>query len=750
MPDFSALPALAIKSFNVLDTLDAANDYKTKQALAPLAMQEATDEAGVRHTQYGNSMLAQAADEALASDPDKAPAAWDASMNKLADQGFGIARQYVGRYDKDTATKVRNTFGGRTGGAASAADQKIEAQQEQQAQQVVSQMPVEQASKSLANLNMGKEILRGVNSGESFVAAMDKARKAGLPVDKILAGRDLNNTSPLGWQSNYAAVQRFLDDREPMRKALEQRVGNEAMGIPNALPPNPKVVGNYVVDMNNPSKAMFSPPGKRTLVKPEDTGMAPGTIGEEGDYKPLVPEAATTASPAATQTAFAQKLNGSESSGNPAAQSKTSSSGGINGMVDDTYVSNARKLMPALKNVPKDQILAMKKSGPLNGLNTDMTISQNQDDAAVLDKNKLPVNNASVALMYKLGSADGMKVMRAINAAPDTPMSKLLSPAVLKANPDFEKQTAGGYAAGLVKQFGADPYGQSTQGQPSTKYGKFDEPKQLEYTDKDGNPVQVLAQQNKINGQWVTADSNRTPINAPNGDAKIIPAATGGGRVAMMITRSLTDAKDAAAEMDNITRLPISANAGLFGMRAAHGDGTLIGSAYNILGNKLTSQESQDINATMVGMGKALAGLQTGGTAGAGGKALMDQYEKLNIQQGDTYTTALRKIASMRQSALNAIEANMSGSFVNPAQKKEFQAAEDMIKKAVPWTPNDITNFERAGKKNPELTFQEFAANKGIAGVPQAKYHMGDIVKGYRFKGGDWQKQSNWEKATNG
>lgn len=751
MPDFNAYPALSIKTVNPVSALGEVQDYQSgaldlerKKSLLPIQIQEAQDEGDIRHTQFGNSMLAQAADEALASGPDQASSVFDRRMQELKDKGIAVAGQYIGNYSNDTAKNIKSAFGGGDSGGQKA-DSPAKAQQQQQFFQQAAQMPPEQRSQALAHANTIIDKYKAVNNADDLENEVNDLKKSGL-AGNALAGIDFSKKDKLSFWSNYQRVSALVDDLKQKRDVLQQVETNNALGFSNALPHDQKVAGNNIWDVT--AQKWITPPGKRTLVKPEDTGMAPGTIGEEGDYKPLVDNTAVSAEGAKT---LASKLIGSESGGNPSAQNPAAgaTSGGINGMIDATYVTQARKLLPALKNVPPDQIVAMKKSGALNGLNTDLVLSQNQDDAQALQKNGALVNDATVAMAYKLGVPDATKVLKANY---NMPLDQLLSKKVMDSNPQFKGQTAGDYQAGFIKQFGTNPFG-GTQTVSSSKYGKFDEPKQLEYTDKDGNAVQVLAQQNKINGQWVTADGNRTPINAPNGDAKIIPAATGGGRVAMMITRALTDARDAASEMDNIVRLPISANAGIFGMRAAHGDGSLIGSAYNVLGNKLTAQESQDINATMVGMGKALAGLQTGGTAGAGGKALMDQYEKLQVQSGDSYTTAMRKIASMRQSALNAIEANMSGSFVNPAQKKQFQEAEDTIKKAVPWTPNDVTNFERAGKKNPELTFQEFAAKKGIGGVPHAGAgkptpHVGDVQDGFQYLGGDASNHANWKKVN--
>lgn len=228
-------------------------------------------------------------------------------------------------------------------------------------------------------------------------------------------------------------------------------------------------------------------------------------------------------------------------------------------------------------------------------------------------------------------------------------------------------------------------------------------------------------------GSWVyqgtdPVSGNIVEINSKTGEPRVVNAtigakpsaggAGGGGRYAAIVTRSLTAAKDATSDLENMVNLPDNSNAGWFGMRGAHGDGSLTGSTFNVMGNELSPQRVQDMNTTMVGLGRALAGLETGGMQVQ--QALMAQYEKLAVQQGDTSATALRKLGTMRQNALNGIESNMASPYISADQKAQFTDAESRIKKAIPWTPADVTAYERAAEKNPGLTFGDYAKQNKV------------------------------------
>ncbi len=224
--------------------------------------------------------------------------------------------------------------------------------------------------------------------------------------------------------------------------------------------------------------------------------------------------------------------------------------------------------------------------------------------------------------------------------------------------------------------------------------------------DPDGLPILI----NNRTGQQKTGEA---AIGAKPG-----AGGAGGGRYAAQVTRSLTSAIDAAADLENISRLPVATNSGMWGNRRADGEGSLMHSTWNVLGNQLTPDASKKLNASFVGIGRALAGLETGGTASAGGVALMQQYEKLAPQVGDSAAIAMYKLATLRQNALNGIEANKASPYIGKEQLTKFEEAEKRLKKAIPYTPMDVNNFELEAQKNPRITFADYAKEHGLGGLP--------------------------------
>jgi hypothetical protein len=272
----------------------------------------------------------------------------------------------------------------------------------------------------------------------------------------------------------------------------------------------------------------------------------------------------------------------------------------------------------------------------------------------------------------------------------------------------------------------------------------------------------ALRQQEAAAGTWSVTGVDPTTqdaieVNNKTGQLRVTPipleakpgqgGAGGGGRYAGQVTRSLTDAKDVASDLGNIINLPYQSNTGWFGMRAGSGDTTLLNSSWDALANNLTPQQVQDYNTHMVGIGRALAGLETGGTQVQ--EALIRQFEKLGVAEGDSNLTALRKLATMRQQAVNAMEANMASPYVGKDQKAQFQSAIDQIEKAIPWTPNDVTKLELAHEKNPDVTMGDFAKGQlsgNTSGYSIAPAAIGDRKVGKTYWSPGLGKPVLWTK----
>lgn len=235
---------------------------------------------------------------------------------------------------------------------------------------------------------------------------------------------------------------------------------------------------------------------------------------------------------------------------------------------------------------------------------------------------------------------------------------------------------------------------------------KFDKPISIEADDGAGGRAQFLAQQDRNTGEWVTADKFRKPLE----NVQLPENVPGGARTAGQINRIINAAKDAVTGLQNISQLPSTATGSLFG---ANGQTTsLLDVGKRWLGNSITSQEVQDANVSFVGLGKALATLDSGGLQSS--QALMTQMDKLQLMPGDTQYTKMRKLAEIRQLADNSLETTINGPLLSTTQKKYAQTLRDALAKAIPWTPNDVSKLQQS--KSPTATLRDYAVGQGLGG----------------------------------
>lgn len=238
----------------------------------------------------------------------------------------------------------------------------------------------------------------------------------------------------------------------------------------------------------------------------------------------------------------------------------------------------------------------------------------------------------------------------------------------------------------------------------------FDNPVEVEVNDGMGGTTQLLAQQNKTTGEWVTADQSRTPLD-PKGLRVVKSDQTGGGRFAGQVLRLLNSAKQATSEIKNIAALPISSSSGpLAGRGQERG---LFNAAKEALVNSVQPQEIQDFNVSMIGMGRALSGLESGGMQP--NQALQQQFEGLALKEGDTYITKMRKMATMKQDAVNALETTLTSPLLGKEQKEFAAKLIAELNEAIPWNPADVTALEHS--KNPRTTIMDVAKKAGLVGA---------------------------------
>ncbi len=215
----------------------------------------------------------------------------------------------------------------------------------------------------------------------------------------------------------------------------------------------------------------------------------------------------------------------------------------------------------------------------------------------------------------------------------------------------------------------------------------------------------------QVNHDRAMEEIDRTKAEAAKQKAA---AAQGGmqGREAVFFNRVTAAGNEAAQAAENIMELPIESSRGWFGS-AEPGKG-LLDSAKSVLANKATSQEVQTYKTLIAGVRRNLAAIESSGLAPSG--ALSEQMSAVEIQEGDTYLTKLRKMAELRQIVEKGLEPNLSNPRIPPEQKQVVQGIIDKIDQAIPFTQHDVTALEQS--KNPQLTIRDVMHSTGV--VPPA------------------------------
>lgn len=184
------------------------------------------------------------------------------------------------------------------------------------------------------------------------------------------------------------------------------------------------------------------------------------------------------------------------------------------------------------------------------------------------------------------------------------------------------------------------------------------------------------------------------------------------GREGVMFSRVASSANEAVAAIKNIVELPVGASSGVFGIGATPGHG-ILSSAKGALTNKMADQDVQDYNTMLAGVRRNLATIETAGLAPSG--ALTEGFASLELRAGDTQLTKMRKLGEMRQVVEKGLEVNLDNPRLPQEQKTLVERIINDVRTAVPFTQHDVTEFQKAGKKNSETTLTDYMNQKGLA-----------------------------------
>jgi hypothetical protein len=196
----------------------------------------------------------------------------------------------------------------------------------------------------------------------------------------------------------------------------------------------------------------------------------------------------------------------------------------------------------------------------------------------------------------------------------------------------------------------------------------------------------------------------------PNGSA----GGAGGSRAQQMFNRVVSSGNEAAAALQNIAELPITASSGWFGS-ASPGSG-LLSSTKGVLAQKMSSQDVQDTKVMLAGVTRALGAIETSGLQVNG--SLIKSMENVTLGEGDTNMTKLRKMAEIRQIVERGLEVNLTNPKIPEEQKGLVRSIIAQVQAAVPYTHHDITMLQQS--KNPKMTINDFAKKSGLPTTPNS------------------------------
>jgi len=135
-----------------------------------------------------------------------------------------------------------------------------------------------------------------------------------------------------------------------------------------------------------------------------------------------------------------------------------SSALGPNQFLESTFMEFANANPNIFQGMSREQILAERTNPEISRLATQWNASRN---AEVLQNAGIPVSDASLGLAHVFGGGGAVRIAQ---AAPETPIERILSPDVLRANPNFAGRTAGDIVGSFVQSYG----GQQAAAQPGS------------------------------------------------------------------------------------------------------------------------------------------------------------------------------------------------------------------------------------------------------------------------------------------
>jgi hypothetical protein len=214
---------------------------------------------------------------------------------------------------------------------------------------------------------------------------------------------------------------------------------------------------------------------------------------------------------------------------------------------------------------------------------------------------------------------------------------------------------------------------------------------------------------------WVN-DADNAPIPVPQGGKIELSGSESGsgGRAGAQVLRQTVGGREVLSDLQNAVSMPIGSTTGILGQY--HPGTSLTGALGGDVARQLTSQDAQLMQASFASLSRELSILMS---PVYGGRWASEQIDPLIPKEGDSIGTALFKIARIKQSADNALEALSKSPIVSGEQKQFSTDMRQQLDEAVPWSTATAMSFARGG--HADQSFADFMKTNPSGGAQPAQ-----------------------------
>ncbi len=221
----------------------------------------------------------------------------------------------------------------------------------------------------------------------------------------------------------------------------------------------------------------------------------------------------------------------------------------------------------------------------------------------------------------------------------------------------------------------------------------------------DGKPAQLLLN----NGVYTTLDGKI--VDSPETRVKPLQAGIG-ARGEQVLTRIQIAAEEAAGDLANIAKLPMTVSTGILGGRKQ--GPSILDASKEALANRMTSQEVESYNTMSAGIQRSLAAVEAAGMIPSG--SLTHAMDTLTFKEGNSNQTKLLKLAQTRQIIERGLNPYINNPKVDPDTKVYLRKLQDELKTAIPFTVEEATAFDQRGKNR--QTIKDYMTKRAAKASP--------------------------------